>query len=363
MNTHTHRFSLLLPALCILCLLGLSLQPLYANQRCSLKHLNKGVPIALVIANSKYKEKTLRQPVNDAKAVKKVLTKIGFRVIFKTELNKRAMDHATRDLSHCLQTTQDIGLFYFSGYGMQFEGKNYLLPINVDIEDEADVKFNAFPVDKVLYRLRKIKNDLNIIILDASRENPYPNFGHQGLASMSPPNGFFVALSTDIGQIVREDQGGRNSLYVTELVKILEKAKQNHVRIEDVFMEVANVVEQKSHERQMPWYTGSVRKKRFCFGGCKEKHRPKPHYRSKVKLIVLSNVTEGSLFINGRNYGFIRRGKRILKLPVGRYSVQIKKRGYVSVEQKIDLQGTRKISFDLKPEPPPIKLIPPYVGH
>jgi uncharacterized caspase-like protein len=321
-----------------------------------LKHLNKGVPIALVIANSKYKEKTLMQPVNDAKAVKKVLTKIGFRVIFKTELNKRAMDHATRDLSYCLRTTQDIGLFYFTGYGMQFEGKNYLLPINVDIEDEADVKFNAFPVDKILYRLKKIKNDLNIIILDASRENPYPNFGHQGLANMSPPKGFFVALSTDIGQIVREEQGGRNSLYVTELVKILEKAKQNHVRIEDVFMGVAHAVEQKSHKRQMPWYTGSLRK-RFCFGGCKEKPRQKTKKdRSKVKLIVLSNVMGATLFINGRNYGLIRRGKRTLKLPVGQYTVLLKKRGYVSVKQKIHLPSTRKISFDLKPEPPPIKI-------
>ncbi|OAD23907.1 peptidase C14 caspase catalytic subunit p20, partial [Candidatus Thiomargarita nelsonii] len=227
------------------------MQPLYADQRCSLKNLNKGVPIALLIANSKY-EKTLRQPVNDAKAMKKVLTKIGFRVILKTELDNKAMNKATREFSKCLKITQGVGLFYFSGYGMQLAGKNYLLPINPDIGDETDVKYEGFPVNKILDRFETSKNELNIIILDASRENPYPRFGSRGLASLSPPNGFFIAYPTDTNKTVGEEQGVENSLYIRELIKVLKKAKQNHTRIEDVLMQVSNAVEQKSRQQQVP---------------------------------------------------------------------------------------------------------------
>jgi formylglycine-generating enzyme required for sulfatase activity len=254
------------------------MQPLYAYQQCSLKNLNKGVPIALLIANSKY-EKTLRQPVNDAKAMKKVLTELGFRVILKTELNKKAMNRATREFNKCLKITQGVGLFYFTGYGMQLAGKNYLLPINPDIGDEIDVKYEGFPVNKILDRFEKYKNELNIIILDASRESPYPRFGFRGLTSLSPPIGFFIAYPTDTDKTVAEEQGAEKSLYIRELIKVLKKAKQNHTRIEDVLMQVSNAVEQKSRQQQVPWHSGSA-KKPFCFGGCKA--RPKPP-RKKVK--------------------------------------------------------------------------------
>jgi len=257
------------------------MQPLYADQRCSLKNLNKAVPIALLIANSKYEknEKTLRQPVNDAKAMKKVLTEIGFRVILKTELNKKAMNQATREFSKCLKITQGVGLFYFTGYGMQLAGENYLLPINHDIGDETDVKYEGFPVNKMLDRFENSKNELNIIILDASRESPYPRFGSRGLASMSPPNGFFIAYPTDTNKTVGKEQGVENSLYIRELIKVLKKAKQNHTRIEDVLMQVSHAVEQKSRQQQVPWHSGSA-KKPFCFGGCKARPKPPP---KKVK--------------------------------------------------------------------------------
>jgi len=267
------------------------MQPLYADQQCSLKNLNKGIPIALLIANSKY-EKTLRQPVNDAKAMKKVLTEIGFRVILKTELNRKAMNQATREFNKCLKITQGVGLFYFSGYGMQLEGKNYLLPINPDIGDETDVKYEGFPVNKILDRFEKSKNELNIIILDASRESPYPRFGSRGLASLSPPTGFFIAYPTDTNKTVGEEQGAENSLYIRELIKVLKKAKQNHTRIEDVLMEVSKAAEQKSRQQQVPWHNGSA-KKHFCFGGCKARRKP-PAKKVKSKFFR-DRLKNGSL--------------------------------------------------------------------
>jgi uncharacterized caspase-like protein len=235
-----------------------------------------------VIANGKYINGTIRQPINDAKAMKKVLKKIGFRVIFKTELNKRAMDKSTIEFRDCLRISKGVGLFYFSGYGMQLRGGNYLLPINISIEDEADVKYDAFRVVKLFDRLKRAKNELNIIILDASRENPFPKVGKKsGLASVSF-RGALLAYPTEAGKTI-SNQSRKNSLYISTLTTALKKAVRNHTRIEDVFMEVADKVEQKSRGRQIPIYKASLKKK-FCFGvgGCRTSRRRPPKTKKEI---------------------------------------------------------------------------------
>ncbi|HDN26093.1 MAG TPA: PEGA domain-containing protein [Thioploca sp.] len=348
---HTHRNGFLQSAFYTLCLLGLSIQPLYAD-RCRLAPLAAGVPIALVIANSQYENGTLWQSVNDANAMKNVLTQIGFRVIFKTELNKRAMDKATREFRQCLQTTRGVGLFYFSGYGVQVNGENYLLPTYANFSDEADVEYDAFQVGKILDRLKLVKNDLNIIILDASREIPSLRTSRRGLANMSSPSGFFMAYPAKAGKTIQE-QRGQNSLYVKNLVKVLKTAAPNHKRIEDVFMQVNNAVIQATFEQQMPIYNGSL-KKRFCFGGCKKTRKRSFETLRKVKLTVYSNVEGATLFINGKNSGTIRNGKRKVKLRVGRrHTVRIEKSGYIPVVKSINLQSTQKIVVDLMQAPKP----------
>ncbi len=343
---HTHRNGFLQSAFYTLCLLGLSIQPLYAD-RCRLASLASGVPIALVIANSQYENGMLWQSVNDAKAMKNVLTQIGFRVIFKTELNKRAMDKATREFRQCLQTTRGVGLFYFSGYGVQVNGENYLLPTNANFSDEADVEYDAFQVGKILDRLKLVKNDLNIIILDASREIPSLRTSRRGLANMSSPSGFFMAYPAKAGNTIQE-QRGQNSLYVKNLVKVLKTAAPNHKRIEDVFMQVNNAVIQATFEQQMPIYNGSL-KKRFCFGGCKKPPR-------KVILTVHSNVEGATVFINGKNSGTIRNGKRKVKLRVGRrHTVRVEKSGYHPFSKRFSLQRAYQVSAKLRPVSKPSK--------
>jgi uncharacterized caspase-like protein/surface antigen len=255
----------------------------HSSISCSLPRLTSAIPIALVIANSKYTNGTIRQPINDAKAMKKVLEEIGFRVIFKTELNRRAMNKATIEFRDCLRISRGVGLFYFSGYGMQLRGKNYLLPININIKDKADVKYDAFPVDKMFDRLKSAENELNIIILDASRDNPYPKVVKKsGLTNVSFRN-TLIAYPTEADKTI-QNQRSRNSLYISTLTTVLKKVAQNHTRIEDVFMEVANQVEQKSGGQQIPRYQNSLKKK-FCFGGC----------QTRIRGLTQMQVLRGSL--------------------------------------------------------------------
>ncbi|OQY46450.1 MAG: hypothetical protein B6247_27685 [Candidatus Parabeggiatoa sp. nov. 2] len=268
MHTRRNCFSLLLNTFYTLCLLSLSIQPIYADSQCSLGQIKSGDPIALVIANSY--NGTLKHPVNDAKAMREVLTKLGFRVIFKTELNGGSMNRATVDFSNCLQTSQGVGLFYFTGYGMQVDDKNYLLPINANVVDKHDMPYNTFPVEKMLKRLKELNNELNIIILDASRDNPYPSFGRRGLASMSPPSGFFIAYPTETGKTIQDDQRGKNSLYVEKLVEILETTVGNPKRIDDVFLQVGDVVLQESQGQQGPIRVTSLTTV-FYLGRCANK--------------------------------------------------------------------------------------------
>jgi len=278
--TYRNCFSLLLSAFYILCLFGLSQEQSYAACRLNPRPMS-AEKIALVIANGKYINGTIKQPINDAKAMKKVLKKIGFRVIFKTELNQRAMNKSTIEFSKCLEISKGVGLFYFSGYGMQLRGGNYLLPINISIEDKEDVKYGAFRVVKLFNRLKSAKNELNIIILDASRDNPFPKVGKKsGLASVSF-RGALLAYPTKADKTI-SNQRGKNSLYISTLTAVLKMAVRNHTRIEDVFMQVANQVEQKSGGGQIPTYKGSLKKK-FCFGGCITSHRPPKKPKKRVK--------------------------------------------------------------------------------
>jgi len=356
--TYRNRFSLLLSAFYILCLFGLSQEQSYASCR-FFPHLTFADPIALVIANSKYSNGTIRQPINDALAMKKVLKEIGFRVIFKKELNKRAMDKATIDFSDCLRTSKGVGLFYFSGYGMQLNEKNYLLPINIRIEVEADVKYDAFKIDKMFDILESAENDLNIIILDASRDNPFPKVGKEsGLANVSFP-GAFIAYPTETGKTI-SNQMSKNSLYISTLTTALKMAVRNQTRIEDVFMKVSTQVEEKSRGRQIPIYKGSL-KKNFCFGGCKT-HAQKMTRKKKAKLIVFSNADGARVFINDRISGSIQNGTFQKKLPVGKYKVRVEKQS--SVVKSIDLQKTQRVEINLESvqEQDTSEIILPSVG-
>src|SRR5262249_12173684 len=127
---------------------------------------------ALVIGNSDYPNAPLRNPVHDAQAVAAKLKELGFSVTLLTNAELRAMERAIVKFGEELKTG-GVGLFYYAGHGMQVKGKNYLVPVEATLEQEAAVRIETVDVDLVTEQMLAANNGLNLIILDACRNNPF----------------------------------------------------------------------------------------------------------------------------------------------------------------------------------------------
>jgi formylglycine-generating enzyme required for sulfatase activity len=212
--------------------------------------------VALVIGNSNYGIGRLPNPVNDAADMAVALREMGFDATLRQDLNQRRMTEEILAFGKKLRSG-GVGLFYFAGHGIQVGGRNFLVPIGANIEREEDVEFEAVDAGRVLAELAKADNDLNIIILDACRNNPFARSFRsqsQGLAYMSAPSGTIIAYSTAPGSVA-SDGAGRNGLYTAELLKNI---RQPDLRIEDVFKRVRVGVRGKTSGNQVPWESVSL---------------------------------------------------------------------------------------------------------
>ncbi len=240
---------------------------------------DKDYPVAqtaLVIGNSNYEYQQLKNPINDANAIAKSLEKLGFDVTLKTDLNLQAMRDAIYNFESRLAATSqdDVGLFYFSGHGAQIEGQNYLLPVdNGKIRSEADLKKHALHADKEVSGMMKLANaGMNIITLDACRDNPYVGSSKsltRGLAQMPPSvkkkGSLIIAFATAPGQTASDaGPNGNYGVYTHYLLDVLNKA-QPTTSIDEAFSEVRDLVKQETN--QEPWLQTSL--KQFCYFGGK----------------------------------------------------------------------------------------------
>ncbi|GEM_PF-1444617 len=236
--------------------------------------------IALVIGNSNYEYKSLKNPVNDAKEVYNTLTDLGFDVDLKKDLNKRDMDEAiTGFIKRLTRQLGSVAFFYYAGHGARVDGQNYLIPTDNDkIASETDVKYAAVDAARILENMQAADTHLNIMVLDACRDNPYPSNSRslsRGLAIMQQ-NGSIIAFAAKEGQTALDTStNGRNGLYTSYLVKMLKQAKQQKMRIDDMFTAVRNAVSQESNGKQEPWSSVSWRGP-YCFGGCEVPPEPGP---------------------------------------------------------------------------------------
>jgi hypothetical protein len=211
---------------------------------------------ALVIGNSDYTDAPLRNPVNDATDMAETLKKLGFSVTLKTNANQRTMEEAIRDFGRSLRSG-GVGLFYFAGHGLQVHGRNYLIPISSNIETESEAKYEAVDAGRVLGQMEDAGNDLNIIILDACRNNPFARSfrsAERGLAKMDAPTGSILAYSTAPGSVAA-DGVGRNGLYTEKLLKFITSPG---IKIEDVFKNVRIEVASSTGKQQIPWESSSL---------------------------------------------------------------------------------------------------------
>ena len=210
---------------------------------------------ALIIGNSDYKEAPLRNPVNDANDMTSILQRLGFSVITKTNIRYQEMENAIWQFGQQLKA-DDIALFYFSGHGVQVNGNNYLLPIGIKIKSARDIKYKAVNASMILDTLEDAGSRLNLIILDACRNNPFKRVRslQNGLAMMSAPTGTLIAYATAPGSVAYDGEG-RNSPYTQYL---LETMKIPGLKIEEVFKKVRVSVTEKTNNEQVPWEASSL---------------------------------------------------------------------------------------------------------
>ena len=220
---------------------------------------------ALVMGNANYNKAPLRNPVNDAKAIATELQRSGFEVYLYVESNQKKMKKAIRNFGQVLKEKGGIGLFFYAGHGLQTAGRNYLLPVEAEIEKIEDIEFEAVDLARVLVEMEYAENDMNIVILDACRNNPYKEdfmnrnraMGHNGLASVnSAPYNSIIAFSTAPGSVAHDGEG-ENGLYTQELLKVMQV---KGLKIEEVFKKVRASVRKDSEGDQIPWETSSIEK-------------------------------------------------------------------------------------------------------
>lgn len=212
--------------------------------------------MALVIGNSDYAESPLRNPANDAADMAQKLSELGFDVQQHTNVNRQSMRMAIREFGHKLKRAE-VGLFYFAGHGVQIEGVNYLVPLGTDISSADEVQDESINASAVLRKMESAGNKVNIVILDACRNNPFPRSfrsAERGLARMDGPVGSFIAYATAPGAVAA-DGDGRNGLYTQYLLSALDRPG---LSIEQVFKQVRNRVVQDTSGKQTPWESSSL---------------------------------------------------------------------------------------------------------
>jgi len=213
---------------------------------------------ALIIGNGDYTSSPLKNPTNDATAIAKELQGMGFEVSLSTNVSLIDMKKSVRSFGEKLAADKGVGLFYYAGHGMQLNGQNYLIPVDAKIEKEQDVEFEALDLQRVLSEMDYARNDLNIVILDACRNNPFARsfraMGNSGLSTTNAPSGTFIAYATAPGSVAA-DGTGQNGLYTQELLTAL---KEPGLKIEEVFKKVRTNVYQKSNKLQTPWESNSI---------------------------------------------------------------------------------------------------------
>jgi hypothetical protein len=211
---------------------------------------------ALVIGNSAYSKSPLPNTLNDARDMTAVLKRLGFKVIGRMDASQKEMQRAIIEFGRELEKG-GVGLFYYAGHAVQLRDRNYMIPVGAQITSSHHVEPESVDLYKVIGRMAGARNKMNIVILDACRDNPFKDFFQiysEGLAQMRAPARSYIAYAAGPGGLAA-DGTGRNSFYTGALLKTLEEPG---VSIEKVFKNVRSAVIKKTKGLQVPWTSSSI---------------------------------------------------------------------------------------------------------
>ena len=217
--------------------------------------------IALVIGNGTYEHtSSLPNPEHDARSITAVLKIQGFEVFPHFNIDLKKMKRAVAEVANRARASgkATVVLFYYAGHGVQVRQSNFLIPVDAKIENEGDVSVEGLNVASILESLSDAGAAVNIVVLDACRNNPYKSSFRSaslGLARIDGPPGFLIAFSTDPGKVATDGPQGGNSPYTSSLVKALARPG---LKIEEAFKAVRKEVYAKTAGQQVPWETSSL---------------------------------------------------------------------------------------------------------
>lgn len=215
----------------------------------------QGSRIALVVGNSDYPSSPLQNPVNDAGDIASTLRQLGFEVIHRENATHLVMEQAVREFGAMLEHGKGIGIFFYAGHGVQVNGRNFLIPVDADIQDETEVKHKALDVDFVLGKMELAGNDVNLLILDACRNNPFErrfrSMTSRGLAPMNAPSGTVIWYATRPGKVAMDGRG-RNSPFTHYLLNTLQK---EDVEARKIISQIAVAMRDEGLQQE-PWQEG-----------------------------------------------------------------------------------------------------------
>ena len=258
-----------------------------------------GRRVALVIGNAAYQNTSpLSNPKNDAADVSATLSRLGFEVVVGTDLDKSGMDRTIRAFAEKLGGA-DLGVFFYAGHGLQFDGQNYLVPVDAKLSAAIALDFEMVRLD-LIQRTMERETKTNVLFLDACRDNPLArnlaralgtrstSIGH-GLAAIESGEGTLISFSTQPGNVALDGEG-KNSPFAAALVKHIGTPGED---LSSALINVRNEVMIATNRRQVPW-DHSALTARVYFGGPSALRAPGPTYEQQAELSLWASVKDAT---------------------------------------------------------------------
>ncbi len=227
----------------------------------TLVHAQPSSRVALLIGNAAYAEGALRNPGNDVRAIESSIKQLGFTVTLRENLRQREMREVLR-MFVLTNREAEVRLFYFAGHGLQLRGRNYLVPVDVKLNSEADILERTADATELIEQLTAIAAGANVIVIDACRTHPVFASGARrmwaakpGLSPAQAPRGTLIAFSTGPGKVAR-DGAGPTSVYTRHLTQVMNDAPD--LPMEVFFKRVRTGVAAETKNAQIPWDSSDI---------------------------------------------------------------------------------------------------------
>lgn len=271
--------------------------------------------LALVIGNAAYRTDPLDNPINDARLIASSLQRSGFNVTLRENLDRTALLGALREFGNRLNENT-IAVLYYAGHGLQLRDRNYLIPVDAEIRSEDEIPITGIDLSFILGRMSAARSRINIVILDACRNNPFEGktvAAPRGLAQMDAPVGTLLAFATAPGKLAADSGTGNsaNSLYALYLSKHLLTPG---LPVESVFKRVREGVVKDTQQQQVPWESSSLQGE-FAFvpGVAAAAREPAPDQEAAGELAFWNSIQTSNRADEYRAY--------LRQYPNGRFAV------------------------------------------